>query len=89
MSVFAAAGGFGLSQDVTYSLALYLPFRNPGPHWKRRGHRGEEEDTEEDMTKDMDDSSAGASMEEGSMSKNGTCCRHLRSDRMQGPTESN
>nr|XP_024659942.1 SWI/SNF complex subunit SMARCC1 isoform X2 [Maylandia zebra] len=43
---------------------------NPGPHWKRRGHRGEEEDTEEDMTKDMDDSSAGASMEEGSISKN-------------------
>ncbi|XP_038566494.1 SWI/SNF complex subunit SMARCC1 isoform X1 [Micropterus salmoides] len=43
---------------------------NPGPHWKRRGHRGEEEDTEEDMTKDMDDSSAGASIEEGSMSKN-------------------
>ncbi|KAM8735976.1 SWI/SNF complex subunit SMARCC1 isoform 1-T1 [Acanthopagrus schlegelii] len=43
---------------------------NPGLHWKRRGHRGEEEDTEEDMTKDMDDSSAGASMEEGSMSKN-------------------
>ncbi|KAM7421540.1 hypothetical protein PAMA_015601 [Pampus argenteus] len=43
---------------------------NPGPHWKRRGHRGEEEDTEEDMTKDMDDSSAGASMEEGSVSKN-------------------
>uniref|UniRef100_A0A8C2YWT0 SWI/SNF related, matrix associated, actin dependent regulator of chromatin subfamily c member 2 n=1 Tax=Cyclopterus lumpus TaxID=8103 RepID=A0A8C2YWT0_CYCLU len=39
---------------------------NQGPHWKRRGHRGEEEDTEEDMTKDMDDSSAGASMEEGS-----------------------
>lgn len=45
-------------------------FRNPGVHWKRRGHRGEEEDTEEDLTKDMDDSSAGASMEEGSMSKN-------------------
>ncbi|XP_031135269.2 SWI/SNF complex subunit SMARCC1 isoform X1 [Sander lucioperca] len=44
---------------------------NPGPHWKqRRGHRGEEEDTEEDVTKDMDDSSAGASMEEGSISKN-------------------
>ncbi|XP_077950772.1 SWI/SNF complex subunit SMARCC1 isoform X2 [Gasterosteus aculeatus] len=43
---------------------------NQGPHWKRRGHRGEEEDTEEDMTKDMDDSSAGASMEEGSVSKN-------------------
>lgn len=39
-------------------------------HWKRRGHRGEEEDTEEDLSKDMDDSSAGASMEEGSMSKN-------------------
>lgn len=44
--------------------------RNPGVHWKRRGHRGEEEDTEEDVSKDMDDSSAGASMEEGSMSKN-------------------
>ncbi|KAM9722644.1 SWI/SNF complex subunit SMARCC1 isoform 2-T2 [Menidia menidia] len=43
---------------------------NPGIHWKRRSHRGEEEDTEEDMTKDLDDSSAGASMEEGSMSKN-------------------
>lgn len=46
--------------------------RNPGLHWKRRGHRGEEDDTEEDVTKDLDDSSAGASMEEGSMSKNGT-----------------
>lgn len=46
--------------------------RNPGLHWKRRGHRGEEDDTEEDVTKDMDDSSAGASMEEGSMSKSGT-----------------
>ncbi|XP_024114209.2 SWI/SNF complex subunit SMARCC1 isoform X1 [Oryzias melastigma] len=43
---------------------------NPGSHWKRRGHRGEEEDMEEDMTKDLDESSAGASMEEGSMSKN-------------------
>ncbi|XP_013876839.1 SWI/SNF complex subunit SMARCC1 [Austrofundulus limnaeus] len=41
-----------------------------GPHWKRRGHRGEEEDTEEDMTKDLDDSSAGASMEDGCVSKN-------------------
>ncbi|XP_056141565.1 SWI/SNF complex subunit SMARCC1 [Lampris incognitus] len=41
---------------------------NPGPHWKRRGHRGEEEDTEEDLSKDMDDSSA--AMEEGSLSKN-------------------
>ncbi|KAM4580545.1 SWI/SNF complex subunit SMARCC1 isoform 3-T3 [Odontesthes bonariensis] len=43
---------------------------HPGPHWKRRSHRGEEEDTEEDVSKDLDDSSAGASMEEGSMSKN-------------------
>ncbi|XP_071751630.2 SWI/SNF complex subunit SMARCC1 [Centroberyx gerrardi] len=43
---------------------------NPGPYWKRRGHRGEEEDTEEDLSKDMDDSSAGAGMEEGSMAKN-------------------
>ncbi|XP_072317390.1 SWI/SNF complex subunit SMARCC1 isoform X2 [Eucyclogobius newberryi] len=42
---------------------------NPGPHWKRRGQRGEEDDTEEDMTKDLDDSSAGASVDE-SMSKN-------------------
>uniref|UniRef100_A0A8C7XEY2 SWI/SNF related BAF chromatin remodeling complex subunit C2 n=1 Tax=Oryzias sinensis TaxID=183150 RepID=A0A8C7XEY2_9TELE len=47
---------------------------NPGSHWKRRGHRGEEEDMEEDMTKDLDESSAGASMEEGSMSKNGMYC---------------
>lgn len=39
-------------------------------HWKRRGHKGEEEDTEEDLSKDMDDSSAGASLEEGSMAKN-------------------
>lgn len=45
--------------------------RNPGLHWKRRGHRGEEEDTEEDLTKELDDSSAGASLEEGSGSKNG------------------
>lgn len=45
--------------------------RNPGLHWKRRGHRGEEEDTEEDLTKELDDSSAGASVEEGSSSKNG------------------
>ncbi|KAF7651259.1 hypothetical protein LDENG_00113040 [Lucifuga dentata] len=43
---------------------------NPGSQWKRRAHRGEEEDTEEDLNKDMDDSSAGASMEEGSMTKN-------------------
>uniref|UniRef100_A0A4W6CBI4 SWI/SNF related, matrix associated, actin dependent regulator of chromatin subfamily c member 2 n=1 Tax=Lates calcarifer TaxID=8187 RepID=A0A4W6CBI4_LATCA len=74
---------------------------NPGPHWKRRGHRGEEEDTEEDMTKDMDDSSAGASMEEGSMSKNGICahttpvlimltCRlFLQDDEDQGKAEIN
>uniref|UniRef100_A0A8C5EF80 SWI/SNF related, matrix associated, actin dependent regulator of chromatin subfamily c member 2 n=1 Tax=Gouania willdenowi TaxID=441366 RepID=A0A8C5EF80_GOUWI len=39
---------------------------NSGTHWKRRGHRGEEEDTEEDLTKDLDDSSAGASLEDGS-----------------------
>lgn len=45
--------------------------RNPGLHWKRRGHRGEEEDTEEDLTKELDDSSAGASVDEGSGSKNG------------------
>uniref|UniRef100_A0A1A8M5V6 SWI/SNF related, matrix associated, actin dependent regulator of chromatin, subfamily c, member 1a n=1 Tax=Nothobranchius pienaari TaxID=704102 RepID=A0A1A8M5V6_9TELE len=43
---------------------------NSGPHWKRRGHRGEEEDTEEDITKDLDDSSAGASLEDGCISKN-------------------
>uniref|UniRef100_A0AAX7VEZ6 SWI/SNF related, matrix associated, actin dependent regulator of chromatin subfamily c member 2 n=1 Tax=Astatotilapia calliptera TaxID=8154 RepID=A0AAX7VEZ6_ASTCA len=67
---------------------------NPGPHWKRRGHRGEEEDTEEDMTKDMDDSSAGASMEEGSISKNDCCYLTcllilLQDDEEQGKSEIN
>uniref|UniRef100_A0A8C4DE22 SWI/SNF complex subunit SMARCC1 n=1 Tax=Dicentrarchus labrax TaxID=13489 RepID=A0A8C4DE22_DICLA len=57
---------------------------NPGPHWKRRGHRGEEEDTEEDMTKDMDDSSAGASMEEGSMSKNANSKKDSENTPMKG-----
>uniref|UniRef100_A0A8C9ZAP2 SWI/SNF related, matrix associated, actin dependent regulator of chromatin subfamily c member 2 n=1 Tax=Sander lucioperca TaxID=283035 RepID=A0A8C9ZAP2_SANLU len=62
---------------------------NPGPHWKqRRGHRGEEEDTEEDVTKDMDDSSAGASMEEGSISKNGIC-RGWGDDEEQSKAEIN
>ncbi|XP_035527561.1 SWI/SNF complex subunit SMARCC1 [Morone saxatilis] len=57
---------------------------NPGPHWKRRGHRGEEEDTEEDMNKDMDDSSAGASMEEGSMSKNANSKKDSENTPMKG-----
>ncbi|XP_034729427.1 SWI/SNF complex subunit SMARCC1 isoform X2 [Etheostoma cragini] len=58
---------------------------NPGPHWKqRRGHRGEEEDTEEDVTKDMDDSSAGASMEEGSMSKNANSKKDCESTPVKG-----
>lgn len=47
-------------------------FRSQGHYWKRRGHRGEEDDTEDDVTKDLDDSSTGASIEEGSISKNGT-----------------
>lgn len=59
------------SRDIYLTHDPLSGVRNQGPHWKRRGHRGEEEDTEEDMTKDMDDSSAGASMEEGSVSKNG------------------
>ncbi|XP_032373459.1 SWI/SNF complex subunit SMARCC1 isoform X1 [Etheostoma spectabile] len=58
---------------------------NPGPHWKqRRGHRGEEEDTEEDVTKDLDDSSAGASMEEGSMSKNANSKKDSESTPVKG-----
>lgn len=60
--------------SVTDLWPSSLRGRNPGPYWKRRGHRGEEEDTEEDLTKDMDDSSAGAGMEEGSMTKNGMGC---------------
>uniref|UniRef100_A0A674NBA2 SWI/SNF related, matrix associated, actin dependent regulator of chromatin subfamily c member 2 n=1 Tax=Takifugu rubripes TaxID=31033 RepID=A0A674NBA2_TAKRU len=57
---------------------------NPGVHWKRRGHRGEEEDTEEDVSKDMDDSSAGASMEEGSMSKNTNSKKDSENTPMKG-----
>ncbi|XP_037310654.2 SWI/SNF complex subunit SMARCC1 isoform X3 [Pungitius pungitius] len=57
---------------------------NQGPHWKRRGHRGEEEDTEEDMTKDMDDSSAGASMEEGGVSKNANSKKDSESTPVKG-----
>ncbi|XP_053288733.1 SWI/SNF complex subunit SMARCC1 [Pleuronectes platessa] len=57
---------------------------NPGPHWKRRGHRGEEEDTEEDTTKDLDDSSAGASLEEGSVSKNASSKKDSESTPVKG-----
>jgi len=47
--------------------------RNPGSHWKRRSHRGgEEDDTEEDLTKELDDSSANPALEESSGAKNGT-----------------
>ncbi|XP_069568036.1 SWI/SNF complex subunit SMARCC1 isoform X3 [Brachyistius frenatus] len=59
---------------------------NSGPHWKRRGHRGEEEDTEEDVTKDMDDSSAGASMEEGSGSKNANSKKDSENTPVKGGT---
>ncbi|KAM6967606.1 SWI/SNF complex subunit SMARCC1-like [Aplochiton taeniatus] len=41
-----------------------------GPHWKRRGYRGEEEDTEEDPTKDIDDPSPVPGMEEAALPKN-------------------
>ncbi|XP_058503285.1 SWI/SNF complex subunit SMARCC1 isoform X1 [Solea solea] len=57
---------------------------NPGSHWKRRGHRGEEEDTEEDITKDMDDSSAGASMEEGSVPKNAGSKKDIENTPVKG-----
>ncbi|XP_046886038.1 SWI/SNF complex subunit SMARCC1 isoform X2 [Hypomesus transpacificus] len=42
---------------------------NPGPHWKRRGHR-EEEDMEEDLTKDLEDPSPVPGMEEVTLPKN-------------------
>uniref|UniRef100_A0A8C7GD51 SWI/SNF related BAF chromatin remodeling complex subunit C1 n=1 Tax=Oncorhynchus kisutch TaxID=8019 RepID=A0A8C7GD51_ONCKI len=45
--------------------------RNPGSHWKRRGHRGEDEEEEEDLTKDMEDPSPVPSMEEVTLPKNG------------------
>ena len=47
--------------------------RNPGAHWKRRSHRGgEEDDTEEDLSKDLDDSSTNPTLDETSGTKNGT-----------------
>ncbi|CAL8287612.1 unnamed protein product [Merluccius merluccius] len=46
---------------------------NPGSHWKRRSHRGgEEDDTEEDLSKDLDESSTNPTLDEGSGTKNGT-----------------
>ncbi|KAK5921708.1 hypothetical protein CgunFtcFv8_019050 [Champsocephalus gunnari] len=59
---------------------------NQTPSWKRRGHRGEEEDTEEDLNKDLDDSSAGASMEEGSVSKNANSKKDNESTPVKGGT---
>uniref|UniRef100_A0A8C5CHE7 Uncharacterized protein n=1 Tax=Gadus morhua TaxID=8049 RepID=A0A8C5CHE7_GADMO len=44
---------------------------NPGAHWKRRSHRGgEEDDTEEDLSKDLDDSSTNPTLDETSGTKN-------------------
>lgn len=71
LKTFKIPKNFCHFSELTFKLTCG---RNPGSHWKRRGHRGEEEDMEEDMTKDLDESSAGASMEEGSMSKNGMYC---------------
>ncbi|XP_061101053.1 SWI/SNF complex subunit SMARCC1-like isoform X2 [Conger conger] len=42
---------------------------NPGPYWKRRGHR-EEEEPEEDLTKDMEDPTPVPNMEEVTLPKN-------------------
>ncbi|KAK1806610.1 hypothetical protein P4O66_005112, partial [Electrophorus voltai] len=42
---------------------------NPGPHWKRRGHR-EDDEQDEDLTKDMEDPSPVPGMEEVSLPKN-------------------
>uniref|UniRef100_A0A8B9H7C7 SWI/SNF related, matrix associated, actin dependent regulator of chromatin, subfamily c, member 1a n=1 Tax=Astyanax mexicanus TaxID=7994 RepID=A0A8B9H7C7_ASTMX len=42
---------------------------NPGPHWKRRGHRDDDEQ-DEDLTKDMEDPSPVPGMEEVSLPKN-------------------
>lgn len=43
--------------------------RNPGLHWKRRGHR--DDDEQDDDTKDMDDPSPVPGMEEVVLPKNG------------------
>uniref|UniRef100_A0A8C8BYA4 SWI/SNF related, matrix associated, actin dependent regulator of chromatin, subfamily c, member 1a n=1 Tax=Oncorhynchus tshawytscha TaxID=74940 RepID=A0A8C8BYA4_ONCTS len=58
---------------------------NPGSHWKRRGHRGEEEEEEEDLTKDMEDPSPVPSMEEVTLPKNG----QLLEEEEQGKAEVN
>uniref|UniRef100_A0A8C7I4V1 SWI/SNF related BAF chromatin remodeling complex subunit C1 n=1 Tax=Oncorhynchus kisutch TaxID=8019 RepID=A0A8C7I4V1_ONCKI len=58
---------------------------NPGSHWKRRGHRGEEEEEEEDLTKDMEDPSPVPSMEEVTLPKNG----QLIEEEEQGKAEVN
>ncbi|KAI5606974.1 SWI/SNF complex subunit SMARCC1 isoform X1, partial [Silurus asotus] len=42
---------------------------NTGPHWKRRGHRDDDEQ-DEDLTKDMEDPSPVPGMEEVSLPKN-------------------
>ncbi|XP_006635727.1 SWI/SNF complex subunit SMARCC1 isoform X1 [Lepisosteus oculatus] len=42
---------------------------HPGPYWKRRGHR-EEEEPEEDLTKDMEDPTPVPNMEEVTLPKN-------------------
>ncbi|MCI4391118.1 hypothetical protein PGIGA_G00130590 [Pangasianodon gigas] len=42
---------------------------NAGPHWKRRGHRDDDEQ-DEDLTKDMEDPSPVPGMEEVSLPKN-------------------
>ena len=66
-----------LADRLRYRSSLWLTpvlcARNPGSHWKRRSHRGgEEDDTEEDLSKDLDDSSTNPTLDEGSGTKNGT-----------------
>lgn len=55
---------------VAYSFHLALSVRNPGLHWKRRGHRDDDEQ-DEDLTKDMDDPSPVPGMEEVALPKSG------------------
>lgn len=51
-------------------LCLSTSKRNPGLHWKRRGHRDDDEQ-DDDLTKDMEDPSPVPGMEEISLPKSG------------------
>lgn len=55
---------------VAYSLYSAVSGRNPGLHWKRRGHRDDDEQ-DDDLTKDMEDPSPVPGMEEVALPKSG------------------